>query len=183
MTLFRSTWHCTYTHVRHRVDYCSPWKSVVERTVTNPRNHPFSRPFDTSFSVCAQFVEHYLCVYCSLCIIGLRILHSVISVLHFIEPGPFGPIFPIAIFPIAHHHGNIQVLKFEFIQVQWQMCFHFHQCSGSACMCQCPVVMLEVPILQMNHPAFLLPATVHLALHCHSACCYVSRCSRSFNQL
>ena len=171
---------CTHIrhHIHHHIDYRSPWKSVIECTVTNPRNHPFSCPFDTSFSVCAQFVEHYLCVCCSLCIIVLCILHSVISVLHSIKPGPFGPIFSI-----AYGHGNIQVLKFEFIQVQWQMCFHFRQCSGSACMCQCPVVTLEVPILQTNHPAFLLPANVHLALHHHSACCYVSRCSWSFNQL
>ena len=42
------------------------------------------------------------------------------------------------------------------------------QCSGLACKCQCPVIMLEVPILQTNHLAILLPVTVHSVLHHHS---------------
>ena len=133
----------------------SPWRSGAERTATNPRDQPFSYPFDMnprnrpcscpfdmSFSVRAQFVEHYLCAYCSLCIVVLCILHSVINAVHVIESDPLG-----AIFSIAHRHGNIQVIKFKLIQVQWQMCFHFRQCSESTCMCQCPVVTLEVPIL------------------------------------
>ena len=135
----------------------SPCKSVAERAAVNPQNQPFSYPFDMnlrnrpcscpfdmSFSVRAQFVERYLCSYCLLCIVVLCILHSVINAVHVIESDPLG-----AIFSIAHRHGNIQVLKFKLIrvQVQWQMCFHFRQCSESTCMCQCPVVTLEVPIL------------------------------------